>query len=195
MHLLSWQPRCVVFKRLIGLNVSYMNCIRPTSKKSWQTDDRGRTCRLLTATSHTSSNCIRRLNCPGLAFVVRVLVSVENEVPLNSDSDLDWTAMKPRSYGTTFRTAPNGILSFFDPLMSYAYTRFIDKLYKTFILLSSTEWSKKVRTGHFLPLTSSNLNRFKKILSLLERVNNVQQASCNTSRHALSMLLHYLRKC
>jgi len=69
-----------------------------------------------------SSNCARRLNCPGLALDDSFLASVENDVPLNSDSDLDWTAMKPRWYGTTFSTTPIGIISCRDPLMSYTYT-------------------------------------------------------------------------
>jgi len=50
---------------------------------------------------------------------------------------------------------------------------------------------QKVRPGHFLPLTSSN-QPILKTLSLLERVENVQQESCNTSCHILNMLLDYL---
>ena len=98
-----------------------------------------RTCWLLTATSQTSSNCCSRLNCPGFALDVSVRASVENDVPLNSDSDLDWTAMKPRwCHGTTLKTAPSGIVSRRDPLMSYTCARSTPRAHSQRFI--STKW-------------------------------------------------------
>jgi len=67
-----------------------------------------------------------------------------------------------------------------------------DRTMLTHICGSYTGWVKKVISWGILPLTVSSLNRFLKILSLLEKVLHVQQLPCNCSHHTLNMLLHYL---
>jgi len=45
-----------------------------------------------------------------------------------------------------------------------------------------------------MTITLSILDRFAKILSLLQRAQNSQQKLYHVTHHTLSMLLHYLRK-
>lgn len=93
------------------------------SRTYWLADEREvKTCWLLMATSQMSSNGSMRLNGPGFALDVSFRSSAEKDEPLNRVNDLDWTAIKPRWYATTLTTAPIGMISWRDPLMSYTWT-------------------------------------------------------------------------